>query len=367
MLALSSCTARERATSFEYEKNSDGYAITDMNPGTQTYVQIPDNYLGVPVTELRFQKIGTKVETIEIPESVRTLCDNFGYGNKSVKRVLLPSTLENVGECFFHQSSLEEISVTPGGKYTSVDGVMYTTDMKTLVKYPDCKRGDVFVFPGSVEAMSEYSLDSVKSLKEITVSDKLTVLSVGAFGWCESLETVNLGSGVREIQKYSFVGSENLKNINVKNENPYFSTLAGHLVSKNKNKLVRYASGRSENGVCKIPDGIVIISENACYSHNTLKTLVIPDTVEEIGYGAFEACDNLESVTVGKNVNYIDVRAFASYVLKYIYFTDKIGWSVSETGLKGTPIDVTDPKRNAKDYNDTYADYSFVKSVIADN
>ena len=41
-----------------------------------------------------------------------------------------------------------------------------------------------------------------------------------------------------------------------------------------------------------------------------LQTVVIPDTVTEIGTGSFEGCKNLKSVTIGKNVTSIGKNAF---------------------------------------------------------
>ena len=52
------------------------------------------------------------------------------------------------------------------------------------------------------------------------------------------------------------------------------------------------------------------IAAKAFKNSKKLQTVVIPDTVTEIGTGSFEGCKNLKSVTIGKNVTSIGKNAF---------------------------------------------------------
>ena len=54
-------------------------------------------------------------------------------------------------------------------------------------------------------------------------------------------------------------------------------------------------------------DGVFYMPFNAC---NTIETVVMPDSVEEIGPKAFEHCKNLHSVTFSKNLKKIGLSAF---------------------------------------------------------
>ena len=69
------------------------------------------------------------------------------------------------------------------------------------------------------------------------------------------------------------------------------------------------------NPVVSIPaeiDGAKVIGlENkALKSSSTLKELILPDSVEAIGNYAAMYCDNLEKVTIGKNIKHIGISAF---------------------------------------------------------
>ena len=60
-----------------------------------------------------------------------------------------------------------------------------------------------------------------------------------------------------------------------------------------------------------IEEGITTISEKAfSINNNTIKAVVIPNTVTTISTGAFWACRGLESVNIPDSVTYIGQNAF---------------------------------------------------------
>ena len=52
-----------------------------------------------------------------------------------------------------------------------------------------------------------------------------------------------------------------------------------------------------ENGVCIIPDGYTSIEMEAFCYHDSLTSVYIPNSVTSIGYGAFDRCRYLTSIT----------------------------------------------------------------------
>ena len=80
-------------------------------------------------------------------------------------------------------------------------------------------------------------------------------------------------------------GLPNLQNIYVSKENEYYSSDNGIVYTRDKKTLIKYPDGRS--GV-----------------------FVVPDTVQELDYGAFYGCSNLTSVVIGNDVEYIRGGAF---------------------------------------------------------
>ncbi len=87
------------------------------------------------------------------------------FDDCSFETINVPASVEHIGFQFTGGiDSLKSVSVAEGNKnYVSVDGVLYTKDMKTLVLYPAAK-GDSFVIPDGVttiEAMACIYLKTV--------------------------------------------------------------------------------------------------------------------------------------------------------------------------------------------------------------
>ncbi len=70
-----------------------------------------------------------------------------------------------------------------------------------------------------------------------------------------------------------------------------------------------------------IPDGVTKISSRAFsdYTSKNIKSITLPDSLEEIAYCAFEYCYDLEKINIPKSVKYIGYDAFleTKWLLKY--------------------------------------------------
>ena len=77
--------------------------------------------------------------------------------------------------------------------------------------------------------------------------------------------------------------------------------------------------------------------------------MTIGKNVSSIGYGAFEYCDNLASVTFKNTNNW--------------YYTN----SYNSSYIDGTAVDVTNPAQNAVYLRDDYSDYSWYSIELSDD
>ena len=99
------------------------------------------------------------------------------------------------------------------------------------------------------------------------------------------------------IGDYAFNGCSNLTNINVDDDNAYYSSFDGHLFDKQMTTLIRYAAGAPADSYT-IPDSVTYIDYGAFYGCTALASITIPDSVTEIGGIAFEGCPSLTSINV---------------------------------------------------------------------
>lgn len=66
---------------------------------------------------------------------------------------------------------------------------------------------------------------------------------------------------------------------------------------------------------------VTAIGKRAFEANKKIKTIVLPDSIEKVGYKAFYRCSNLKKLTVGKNVTKMFAHAFCqNKKLKKIVF-----------------------------------------------
>ena len=100
-----------------------------------------------------------------------------------------------------------------------------------------------------------------------------------------------------------------VKNITVDDNNEYYSSIDGVLFNKDKTKIIRYPSGKTDN-IYYIPNTVTNIESNAFYACSNLIDIKIPSSVTSIGQDAFYNCISLTSIEISSSVTSIGKRAF---------------------------------------------------------
>lgn len=163
------------------------------------------------------------------------------------------------GEWTDGASSLVNIDVDPNNQvYTSVDGVVFTKDMTTLVSFPAKKSDKTYEIPESVTEIAPYAF-VYSTLQEIDIPDSVNKIGDLAFSDCGELTSITIPESVTEVGSYAFNYCWNLSDISL------------------------------PNGTTTIPDGMFY----GCYA---LTKITIPISVVSIGWGAFNACTALRHV-----------------------------------------------------------------------
>lgn len=126
---------------------------------------------------------------IEIPGSiaghtVTSLASELFFGRRNITSVTIPETVTYFGESpdnnlwdyvFSYCYDLERIYVMPGNPvFTSVDGVLYTKDMKNLINYPVAKAGIEYHVPAETDILCCTSFASSKYLRSLYLEGKNT-------------------------------------------------------------------------------------------------------------------------------------------------------------------------------------------------
>ena len=216
------------------------------------------------------------VDTLYIPSSVRFLWTS-GVHN------------EDYGIKAFDVAEDNEV-------FASLDGVLFTKDLYTLISYPEKSPRTEYKIPDGVVFIAEkafsYGTDNLRSLK--IGKDVLEGgLNNMGYGWECSEKT---GSFIVSIHTwgYALLGMSALDTITVDPENKAFH--AENNLLFNKSKTILYAAPCNIEELI-VPESVEEIQHFACWNRFELKKVIFTGkALKEIGGGAFGNCRNLREV-----------------------------------------------------------------------
>ena len=224
-------TARE-----DTNGNITHYAVT----GTETSLKspldifiIPSEYKGYPVTELARNWFCGKPGVMEIPcedlkvvyipksitnnyiseasaiekvifeEGTTKIPDRAFEDSYRLKEIVLPDTLETIGNLAFSNTELESVRIP--ANVNMIYNSFYYCDELT----------EVIISEGDVPLKLRGSFNSCSNLKTINIPDRVTEIGYSAFKDCENLSFDNLiiGGKVKSIGENAFANCTSIKSI----------------------------------------------------------------------------------------------------------------------------------------------------------
>lgn len=282
--------------------------------------------VGINSLDFRYENI----DTITVPDTVKYIAPYAFRYCPYVTEINIGSGVGHLAPETFvgMRYHLKNINVSKDNPYyCSVDGVVFSKDKTTLVAYPGGK-GSEYVLPETVtdfkntayypnvnfstdrlaiETVTEngvvFSSDkSVIYKADGTISGDYTVPATvkeiypGAFRNCTSLNSVSIPASVTEIAYVAFEGCTSLTSVSVPDT----------LCSINDYAFSNCVSLESFDFDC----GVETLGEFS-FAFTGLKSLVLPDTVAEMGKGCFYH-SALENVEINGSLSAIPDSAFYS-------------------------------------------------------
>ena len=243
------------------------------------------------------------LKTVIIEEGVTKIHSRLFYNQKEIMNINLPSTMKEIGESAFQNTSLKTV-----------------------------------LFPSAIENIGAFAFGDIESLTSIVVGNNL-VTGKYAFSGSKNLETVNFKSGTRkivdafladtgitdfvvpegveEIGKDAFSSNKQLTKLTLPStlktigEGAFSNTGLKEIVFPASMKTI--PKGILENTQVEkivLSEGVEEIGDYAFANNKLLKSVVFPSTLKKIGRGAFKN-SNLESVTLPSGLEEIAEEAFS--------------------------------------------------------
>ena len=357
--AFSDCTALKKAVLptcldiLPYELFSSCYVLTEVVMPQQLRVMDGCCFAGCEcltniVLPHGLQKIGMgsfeacySLATIQIPDTVKEIGFRAFHSCSSLQQIVLPEGLEYIELCCFAEcEKLTDVHipqsikmVAPGafdGTPFANVGIHYANDLLVScgeVALEDgcltiqegmrvicenalygCKNLRKVIMPSSLQEIGVQAFAECTNLEEVVLNEGLQTIDTSAFRECEQLRSISIPSTVTEINPFAFAGCSALEQIVVSPDNPRYSS------PDNCNAIVERGTKILVAG-CQntiIPENVEEICDGAFSRIESLKAIVIPDSVKKIHTFAFSDCVNLQSVRFSRHLTHIGVGAFMS-------------------------------------------------------
>ncbi|MDD6345334.1 MAG: leucine-rich repeat protein [Oscillospiraceae bacterium] len=257
---------------FEYAEK-DGEAYITLCTSSEKNIEVPAEINGLPVTVIYGMAFyQSDAESIKLPESLKRIeimafydCDSLTvmdipegteeimaqafYQCDNLKEINLPSTCSEIGSNAFSLcKNLTAINIAEGNNtYKSDNGIVFSSDMTELIKYPDGKE-NIYKLPDSVKSVADYAFSENPNITEIDLN-KAESIGIDSFSFCGNLKKVSA-------------------------------------------------------------DKLKSIGEYALYECTSLTELKLPSSLETVGQFAVYQCPELLSVHLGNNITEINECAF---------------------------------------------------------
>lgn len=196
---------------------------------------------------------------IDLPESLRVL-GSGAFNSTNINHIFIPASLEQCDFASFDTQYMLGYEVEPGNPIlSSIDGVLYTADRSTLLRYPTKREGS-YVLPRETNNIDQNAFRNCSEIQEIILHPGINEIYDNMFAYCRKLTHIELPNHIRSIGRRAFDHCTSLLEI-------------------------------------KLPHALETIGEHAFQDCKVLREIELPRSIKVIGNKAFDDCDRLLSVT----------------------------------------------------------------------
>lgn len=280
-----------------YRLLEDGTAEIALYAGEEEHVVIPPEVDGIPVTSVgeRAFEENSWIGSVVIPEGV-TRVGKYAFGDCGhLETVEIPGTVEVLGDSAFIRCHRLRSVVIPEG-VTELGSHLFFDTYFTEIALPD-----------SLRVIGDHAFQC-SSLESVVIPEGVTWIGGYAFSSCLKLTSVTIPDSVIHVGDSPFSGSVPLE-VRFSDPHPYLEIKDGALFSKPDSRLIEILEA-PEGGACTVPEGTKVIGRGA-FSGTRFTSVVIPDSVEEMGDYVFYTCVSLKSVLIPDSVKSVGEGVFA--------------------------------------------------------
>ena len=260
------------------------------------------------LTTLVRYPIAREGERYEIPDSVTRLADWVFSDCHQIVELYIPASVAEISETALDACpNLAVLEVDPDNRHYMVeDGILFTADRSTLVRYPIGRAEETYAVPEGVTTIGAWAFDGTH-LTEIYIPASVENIGTWAFHLCFELHTVTVAE-----------------------ENQVYRSEDGLLYTEDLTRLLHCPIQKTE---VTLPEGVKIIEPRA-FEFCSLTELILSGDVERIGDNAFAESQTLTRLVLPDSVVRIDYEA-----VRNCPALTEIGYMGSEADWQAVSVD----------------------------
>ena len=293
---------------FESESRLDNYNLYNSND------IISDDFIVKAGVATKYT--GNK-SIVVVPEGVTELVPCLFWDNQVIEEVILPDTLVNIsGDTFYNSTHLRKVNIPKNVKFMGnnpfagcpnievinespyfnlVDGILYNKDFTRLIYYPISKKDDRYEIKEGCRIIGKHSFYLCDNLKEVVIPSSIIKLENNPFSGCTKINLVNK-SDYYHIDDSVIYDKD-------------YSSVIGCLNSIDTDRLVL----KDVKRICR----------NSFWNCKGIRKIVLPKTLESIGYNPFVSCSNIEFESNSENYMVYDNALYTADKSKLVCYPSK--------------------------------------------
>ncbi|WP_044420577.1 leucine-rich repeat domain-containing protein [Metamycoplasma hominis] len=309
---------------FELTK-SNTWKITKFI-GNDSKVTIPKEYQGKNITEIGNGAFSNSfINSVSITGSIKEIgeraflgCRNLeevilneglekigvrAFLNTKIESITIPDSVKEIGSLAFNFSKISHISINSNNKNFEIkDNFLIDKNNKKILAYLDKKTTKVTI-PSSIKEIDESAFFGCRNLKEVILNEGLEKIRAGAF-LNTKIESITIPDSVKEIDDWAFNFSK-ISHISINSNNKNLEIKDNFLIDKNNKKILAYLDKKTTK--VTIPDSVKEIGKGAFSGCRNLKEVILNEGLEKIGEGALSIWD-IRSILINPNNKNFEIK-----------------------------------------------------------
>ncbi len=272
-----------------FESAGDGYYNPELT--------IPDGVKKIGLAAFK----NCQLIICNIPGKITEIPEEAYLGSKFKDGVSIPSGVTTLGKAAFSECTASSLTIPEGVseipeecfKEAKVSNIRLSDNVYSIANYAFAGSSITSLsIPAAVYSMGEHVCGGCKNLTSISFPEGIGDIPKYVCYNCEALTSVKLPSNTFCIGKYAFSGCKNLTSVSI---------------PASVSEISERAFEKTGLTSLKIGKKLQTIGSYA-FSGTAIKKVEIPDTIYEVGTGAFADCKSLATVKLPKSLTEVPYR-----------------------------------------------------------